>query len=124
MLKTKEINKPVSLDDGIRICVTAGLEKGYKFDIWWKNLAPSMDLLRDYWDKLKTDPDQAWISYVPMYKKDVLEKQKFYVKVMADIAMKYDVTILCHEDTPDRCHRRLLAEECKKYQSNLELILE
>ena len=38
-------------------------------------------------------------------------------------ALKENVTFLCIEEKPDFCHRRLLAEECKKYQPNLEIII-
>ena len=33
-----------------------------------------------------------------------------------------DITILCVEETPEFCHRRLLADECKKYEPNLQVV--
>jgi len=36
-------------------------------------------------------------------------------------ALKKDITLLCLEDAPDECHRRLLAEECKKINPKLEV---
>ncbi len=36
-------------------------------------------------------------------------------------AINEDITLLCKEDTPEKCHRRLLAEECKILIPKLEV---
>ena len=119
VLKTKSILAEPSEDDGLRICVMRKIKKDYEFDMWWKILAPSMDLLKDY-----RAGRASWDDYVPRYTKEVLEGQRDFVIELAELAERRDVTILCYEDTPEMCHRRLLAEECKKYVPSLELILE
>ncbi|MDO9231386.1 MAG: DUF488 family protein [bacterium] len=32
------------------------------------------------------------------------------------------ITLMCIEDTADKCHRRLLAEELQRYQPHLKII--
>ena len=35
--------------------------------------------------------------------------------------LERDITLLCSEENADRCHRRLLAKECKKYEPKLKV---
>ena len=118
VLKTKCVLEKPSKEDGLRICVMRFIRKSYEFDLWWKELAPSSKLLNDYKRKRIN-----WEEYIPRYNQEVLESHKESVKLLAEMAMKKDITLLCYERTPEKCHRRLLAEECEKYQQNLELIV-
>jgi uncharacterized protein (DUF488 family) len=36
-------------------------------------------------------------------------------------ALSRDITLLCVEDVAEKCHRKILAGECKKYCSKLEI---
>ncbi len=118
VLKTKSILEKPSKEDGLRICVMRTIRSFYDFDIWWKRLAPSLNLLRDY-----NNSKIEWEEYVVQYKKEVLIPCEESVRILSGIAMKKDITLLCHEKTPNKCHRRLLAEECKKYRPKLKLII-
>jgi len=89
------------------------------YDKQLKLLAPPIWLKNDY-----KEGKISWEDYVPIFKREVLEKYSGLIKAISYFAMKTDITLLCSEKTPEQCHRRLLAEECKKYQPNLELILE
>lgn len=40
---------------------------------------------------------------------------------LAGRAKYQTVTILCIESTPERCHRRIVAEECQKMDPTLEV---
>ena len=117
VLQTKSILLKPSQDDGLRICVMRKIKPNYKFDMWWPILAPSLKLLGDYISQ-KID----WVEYAPKYIKE-MKDHKDIVKLLAETANKINITILCYEEIPEKCHRRLLAEECKKYESNLEIII-
>jgi uncharacterized protein YeaO (DUF488 family) len=43
---------------------------------------------------------------------------------LVKLAETSDVTILCVEETPEHCHRRLIAEACKEINPQLEIIIE
>lgn len=117
-LFTKSIQAKKSKNDGIRVCIMRRPNKEAKFDIWAPILAPSNKLLNDI-QKRKID----WHQYVFRFKKEVLEKQRNFLEILSEIALKYNVTILCWEKTAKKCHRQLVAEECKKINPNLKVIL-
>jgi uncharacterized protein YeaO (DUF488 family) len=64
-----------------------------------------------------------WEDYVARFTKEVLAPQTKKIKNLADMAMEKNVTILCYEDTPEHCHRSLVAKTCKMYEPDLEIIL-
>ena len=75
----------------------------YEHDL---SYAPTKELLDGYKKKSIT-----WVEYVDEYKRilsnrNLLNTEKFE-------AMN-DVCLLCSEDLPENCHRRLLAEEVQK----------
>lgn len=116
MLKTKSIQKKASKDDGIRICIMRRPDILDNFNIWMPELAPSHQLLTDYHKGIVD-----WQKFVTIFNRDVLQKKHTYISILIDIALKHTVTILCWEETPDKCHRRLVAEECKKINPKLEI---
>lgn len=118
-LRTKSILAEPSPEDGWRICVMRKIRPDYKFDMWWPVLAPSLELLKGY-----KDEDISWQEYIPIFQREVLEGKAEYVKELAEISAQRDVTILCYEKTSEKCHRRLLAQACKEYRSDLEVILD
>lgn len=71
------------------------------------DFAPTKELL-DKWHKKEV----SWIEYEKIYTKMLTERnilQKYGIK-------KFDGTcFLCSEDTPENCHRRLLAEYMQKH---------
>lgn len=51
MIKTKSIYDSIENSDGIRILISRYWPRGIKkekFDIWYKDLSPSKNLLKDY----------------------------------------------------------------------------
>ncbi len=129
MLFTKSILKPILPQDGIRISVMSrhtledGItpdsritEKSYNEHLIF--LAPPPKLVGDYykrnlpWDKF----EERFLDYLNKPKVAIL------VNSLSARALAQNITLLCIEDSPQFCHRRLLAEECKKYQPSLEVI--
>jgi uncharacterized protein YeaO (DUF488 family) len=129
VLYTKSILKEKIPEDGVRISVMNRhtLNDGAtpdnriiedSFDERLQVLAPPSRLLGDYYKRGLT-----WEHYESRYFKhlrcpNVAEE----VKRLASRAVRQDITLLCIEDSPEFCHRRLLAEECQKYESSLQVI--
>lgn len=117
MLYTKSILEKPTEKDGIRICIMRFIKPSYKFDIWIPKLAPSENLLR-YYQK----GNISWEDYEKEYKK-ILEENSNLIELISNQAVGYDITLLCFEKTPEKCHRRLLAEKIRQFNPNLEIII-
>lgn len=104
----------------------AGFAKGKDLEYFVKEIchipyihiadfAPTKELL-DQWHKQEV----TWDEYERIYTKMLAER---------DILRKYGVKLfdgscfLCSEDTPEQCHRRLLAEYMKKHSKELVKII-
>lgn len=106
MLKTKSIQKRTAKKDGIRICIMRRVKPHFKYDIWMPTLSPSTELLKDYHEEKVN-----WETYEKLFSKEVFEGNKEYIEIVGEMAQKHDITLLCWEETPQMCHRRLVAEE-------------
>jgi len=125
-LYTKSIFKEASLEDGLRISVMSRhtLNDGKtideritreKYDVHLPQLAPHPKLVGAWHRK-----EISWNLFEQKYFKHIrTEDIASFVEALAAVASQTDITILCSEDTTEYCHRRLLAEECKKYQLRL-----
>ena len=78
------------------------------FDVWLPALAPSDELLDDC-----IKGRENWDGYVKRFSLEVLEnpqKQPFF-QMLHFLSQNSTVTLLCHEHTDEKCHRRLLIEK-------------
>lgn len=131
MLKTKSILKLKEDTDGLRISIMSRhtLNDGIthhpeinesKYDQWLQILAPPAKLLGDYykrglpWKQF----EQRYLNYI---RSSNIQPE---ITKLAEKSLDSVITLLCIETSPKYCHRRLLAEECKKYQPNLVLNIE
>ena len=130
-LRTKGIYEPIDPSDGKRISVMsrhteddgkepdARIIEGVTFHEWEKKLGPPLKLIGAYyrggcvWEPFED-------GYLAHLRSDEISLQ---VKKFAKRSLEEDLTFLCKEPTPEHCHRRLLAEECKRYEPNLELVI-
>ncbi len=115
---TKSIQEKAKKADGIRICIMRRIKPEFEFDIWMPVLAPSTKLLKEYHDKKIN-----WNQFEEKFKKEVLTKQTKYLKILMDVAEKETITLLCWEETPEKCHRRLVAEKLKKMNPTTKVFL-
>ncbi len=72
------------------------------------DFAPTKELLKDWRDKKIT-----WDQYETQYT-FLQEQRKTYRNFLKDYETFNNPCILCSEDTPEFCHRRLLADLIKK----------
>lgn len=127
MLKSACILTPRSSDDGIRISVMSrhtqndGQTPDERitddlFDQHGVALAPPAQLVGQ-WYRQAINWDQFTIKY-QLYLACHPEARIAVMQLIA-LALKKDVTVLCIEETPERCHRRLLIEYCQHLNSSL-----
>jgi uncharacterized protein YeaO (DUF488 family) len=106
-VKTKRIYEPAAAADGTRVLIMRYWPRGIRkdrVDVWLRELAPVIPLLRAYLDGKIT-----WAQYVPRYRAGLKrpEAQAHLAEVRA-LARKGPVTLLCGCPDPRRCHRTLL----------------
>jgi uncharacterized protein (DUF488 family) len=78
-------------------------------------LAPSDELLKAY------RGNKDWIAYEAGYL-ILLKERNMPQSLDQNIFEKHKCCLLCSEAKPDKCHRRLAAEEIQKYCKNIEII--
>ncbi|MBW7943955.1 DUF488 domain-containing protein [Patescibacteria group bacterium] len=117
-LYTKSVQAPVSPDDGIRVCIMRRPGADVVWDIWMPHLAPSHEVLTARHQNTMTKPEfNAW------FEEHVLKGEREYLDILIEMAKKHTVTILCWEEDPQTCHRKLVAEECRKIDPELEVVI-
>lgn len=129
MLYTKCILLPNEPTDGWRISVMSRhtLNDGvtpypriqiYGFDEWFLKLAPPLTLIGDYYKRGLSweDFEKRYIDYIRQ------PPLPTFIQGLVRASLVSDITLLCIEDTAEKCHRRLLAEECQKYEPNLAVL--
>lgn len=121
MLKFKSVYDPIEKSDGLRILATRFRGHGMKkdrYDEWMPNLGPSEKLLKGFLkDRI------SWQVFTKKYKVEVLSSvtedknnktimnhgQKFTLRLIKKLAVKQNVTIMCHCETKEKeCHLRVL----------------
>jgi uncharacterized protein YeaO (DUF488 family) len=117
MLKTKSVHSPIGASDGLRILATRyrgrGLSKT-RYHVWMANLGPSETLLRSL-------PTIGWTEFARAYRAEIFADagtgnrtiknhgQKFTLRLVALLARRQQVTLLCHcAEEEAHCHRHLL----------------
>ena len=125
MLKTKSIHSPIETSDGLRILATRyrgrGLSKT-RYHVWMANLGPSETLLRSL-------PITGWKKFARAYRAEVFADgatgnrtiknhgQKFTLRLLALLARRQHVTLLCHcAEEEVHCHRHLLRRLIERSQ--------
>jgi len=129
MLFTKCILAPIEPGDGVRISIMSrhtqpdGITPDTRispnqYDAHWPELAPPPRLIGDYYKR-----GISWEEFASRY--------ELYLAIQAEarqrtteliqLAQRQAVTVLCIEELPDRCHRRLLAEMCRKRNQQLTI---
>jgi uncharacterized protein (DUF488 family) len=78
------------------------------------DFAPTKELLSRYRDKKMT-----WLEYEMEYL-NLLDMRKVAQKT--DVEKLNEHCLLCSEHTPEKCHRRLLAEYLKHVKGEIEII--
>ena len=128
-LYTKCMFAASSQEDGCRISVMSRhtLNDGVtsdsritesSFNEWYRELAPPLKLVGSYYKR-----ELLWEAFAEKYIAHIrtpLIAER--VRFLARRPLSEDITLLCVEETADKCHRRLLAEECKRLEPRITVI--
>lgn len=89
------------------------------YDRWEQSVAPPSRLLGDYYKR-----GLPWEEFERQYLLHI-QKPELAPKLIGliQLGLLRDITLLCQEETPERCHRRLLAEECQRIKKELEVVI-
>jgi uncharacterized protein (DUF488 family) len=82
--------------------------------VYMPQWAPTEEILNGYRKKLIN-----WQEYEKKYT-DILKERNILKKL--DLSILEDACLLCSEDKPEHCHRRLLAEYLSSYNNNIKII--
>ena len=129
MLKTKSVHSPIEAGDGLRILATRFRGRGLptdRYDVWMASLGPSEKLLRSV-----LAGKIPWAKFLKNYRAEMFAPaatdagnatiknhgQKFTLRLLAKLAAKENVTLLCHcAEDAKQCHRfelqKLIEREC------------
>jgi len=79
-------------------------------------LAPTQDLLDDF----KKKKEMPWEEYEDRFLELIAERKIEDQLTPADFSQR--TVLLCSEDTPERCHRRLVAEYLRDHWGDVEIV--
>lgn len=117
-LYSKSIQEIDRSEDGFRICIMRKPPMDSSWDIWMPVLAPPLPLFESY---KKGEID--WAGYVEWFRRDVIVARNDHIRFLADMAKNNVITILCWEKEPERCHRRLIAEEVMRVDPQINVVI-
>jgi uncharacterized protein YeaO (DUF488 family) len=118
VLKTKSVHSPIEAGDGLRILATRFRGRGLptdRYDVWMASLGPSERLLKSVLaEKI------SWREFLKRYRVEMFAPastdggnatiknhgQKFTLRLIAKLAERQNVTLLCHcAEDATQCHR-------------------
>lgn len=129
-LFTKPILKPEDVNDGTRVSVMslhtendgktpdARIIEGETFKEWAREFSPPLKLVGAYY-RGEVDWREYEIRYLEFLRSDDMRGR---VRDFAKRCLGEIITLMYIEDDPEKCHRRLLAEELKRYEPDLNII--
>jgi uncharacterized protein YeaO (DUF488 family) len=125
MVRTKSVLSPIDRKkDGLRILTTRFRGRGMpttRYDVWMPSLGPSERTLR-----AAQAGKMSWSKFAREYRSELKmdgaidsrsktiknHNQKFTLRLLAKLAKKGNVTLLCHcAEDQDQCHRHVLKAE-------------
>lgn len=115
------LGSPRLKDEGLRIGTVrrpprgiprAEFASGDWYDVWYPNLAPSADLVKQ---ALGVVMDREWQAFVRKYRKEMAQpEQNHTLELLAALSHQTDFSVGCYCEHENRCHRsvlRVLLEE-------------
>lgn len=106
-IATKRIYEAAEPGDGTRVLVMRYWPRGVRrdrVDVWLRELAPVVPLLRAYLDGKIT-----WKQYTPRYLAGLARPEaRAALAEACDLARRGRITLLCGCPEPAQCHRTLL----------------
>ena len=108
----KSVYAPEETSDGKRILVMTLWPRGVskdKVDVWMKELGTPRDLIKRY-----KGGKVPWEEFEVEYRKSLKGKEAI-LRSLAEESKKSDITLLCTDRDPARCHRSILKGAIEAY---------
>lgn len=78
------------------------------YDVWFPNLAPSADLVKE---ALSADTPKAWSAFTRKYRHEMSEPDRSReLDLLAALSHKTNFSVGCYCEDENRCHRSVLRE--------------
>lgn len=86
------------------------------YDLWWKELAVPGKIVGAYYRQEKTfvELEKEYLEYLRSPEINQL------LLLLIELSKLINVILMCIEDTPEKCHRRILIEECLRIDPSLK----
>lgn len=82
--------------------------KGNWYDVWFPNLAPSVETMKL---GLQAETDAQWNAFVRRYKSEMAEPHaKHDLALLAALSRSTNFSVGCYCEDEERCHRSVLRE--------------
>lgn len=89
------------------------------FDVHIPELGPPPKLIGSYYRG-----EINWLDFKKSYEVYLQNKDiQLLLKRLIELSKRIDIVLLCVEETPDFCHRRLIAQECYRLDPSLNIII-
>ena len=116
-VRTFRAGSPRESDEGLRIGTVRFLPRGVKkadyakrdyFDVWFPEVAPSGELVKQGIGLHDAD-DKSWKRFEAKYRKEMTKTgPRQSIQLLAEIAKKYPIAVGCYCENESRCHRSIL----------------
>ena len=114
-LRTWRWNDPAEEGDGLRVLITRYRPRGLKkseetWELWFKELGPSEELLADFHGKGPAGRAIDWDEYKTRYLGEMALQRPKIESLARHLNEGQGLTLLCSSacEDPGRCHRMLL----------------
>lgn len=78
------------------------------YDVWFPNLAPSAELVKE---ALSATDERAWSAFVRKFRKEMSEPDRSReLDVLAALSHQTNLSVGCYCEEEGRCHRSVLRE--------------
>jgi uncharacterized protein YeaO (DUF488 family) len=82
------------------------------YDVWFPNLSPTADLVRE---ALDAEHEKQWNAFARKFRREMSEPDKSReLDLLAALSHRSDFSIGCYCEREDRCHRSVLRELLKE----------
>jgi len=76
------------------------------YDVWFPNLAPSAELVKD---ALSAPDAKAWAAFVRQFRREMSERdRRRELDVLAALSHQTNLSLGCYCEDENRCHRSVL----------------
>ena len=76
------------------------------YDVWFPNLAPSAELVKD---ALSAPDAKAWAAFVRQFRREMSERdRRRELEVLAALSHQTNLSLGCYCEDENRCHRSVL----------------